>query len=141
MTDVTKLVQEFEQATEVFQATMKVEMKRLFKEFFEQNPDVAALVWVQYTPYYCDGEPCYFGRFEMFTANAEQLKELREGNIGLWDLEYDANGDAKEVSANAEKSIGELETIPSEIYEDAFGDHCRVIATKDGFDIEEYEHD
>ena len=31
--------------------------------------------------------------------------------------------------------------MPDEIFLNAFGDHVKVIANKDGFDVQEFEHD
>lgn len=33
---------------------------RAFREFFETNPDIVALRWHQYTPYFNDGDACVF---------------------------------------------------------------------------------
>ena len=37
--------------------------------------------------------------------------------------------------------VAAVQKLPDEIFLDAFGDHVRVIATKDGFDVQEYDHD
>lgn len=43
---------------------MEETAKSLFREmssaFFEANPEIMGFGWAQYTPYWCDGEPCTF---------------------------------------------------------------------------------
>lgn len=41
----------------------------------------------------------------------------------------------------AQVGVGELENIDDEIYLIAFGDHCEVTASREGFTVEEYDHD
>lgn len=36
-------------------------MKTAFIDFFNEHPDIHALSWRQYTPYFNDGDPCVFG--------------------------------------------------------------------------------
>ena len=44
----------------LYQEGLKVLAKDLFKEFFNLNPSVQAILWNQYTPYFNDGDPCEF---------------------------------------------------------------------------------
>lgn len=49
----------------------------------------------------------------------------------------------KDLSAfiQAQEVTRALSNIPDEIMEELFGDHVRVVITKDGIDVAEYEHD
>ena len=42
-------------------------LKESFKELFEAHPRLRSVVWAQYTPYFNDGDPCYFrvGEFDV----------------------------------------------------------------------------
>lgn len=61
---VESVVQELDAAKQAYQdAIERIKGSgagNLFKEFFEQNPNVYALQWAQYTPYFNDGDPCTF---------------------------------------------------------------------------------
>lgn len=45
------------------------------------------------------------------------------------------------VSANIKELMEGLQQIPEEAYEQMFGDHVQVVVTRDGVEVEEYEHD
>lgn len=51
-----------------------------YKELFEKYPDLKSFSWTQYTPYFNDGDPCYFGSWhqeaECVLINGEELKEV-----------------------------------------------------------------
>lgn len=109
------------------------------KQFLHDHPDVEAIRWEQYTPYFNDGEECVFGVGELHykLVGAEEDDEEFEclstyGKpegfdqqpwfIALSELEAALSGSEDELKA-------------------AFGDHVRVIVTKEGVDVEEYSHD
>lgn len=46
---------------EEYQAKIQASFHEATKAFFEATPDVQALEWTQYTPYWNDGEECEFG--------------------------------------------------------------------------------
>ena len=58
--------------------------------FFQKYPEVEALRWNQYTPYFNDGDTCEFSVHELFCGTAMDLKKIEEGEITLDDL-YDSN--------------------------------------------------
>ena len=143
-------------------------IREAFKEFFDVNPGITAVIWSQYTPYFNDGEPCVFRRQDPSFTNASE-DEMK--NVTTWG-EYD--GEDKSVWA-CEGSISRVlsghhewhkelaeqilnaggvdvascEVIENvfassemeDIFETLFGDHVKVTATRKGFDIDEYDHD
>lgn len=138
-----------------------------FKEFFALNPGVTAVKWAQYTPYFNDGEACVFGVGDVTFTNAPK-EELE--NISAWgeydgedetvwavsNIKYTMTADSAYYKEDQEKikaaggvdveSCSALERmIGSDVMEDVllamFDDHATVVATRDGFDVEEYEHD
>ena len=138
--------------------------KDVTKEFFETNPSIKAIVWTQYTPYFNDGDTCEFSVHEPYYSNAkgDQIEDLsRHGDYsgedeGVWaedtwiltgDSQYcvdrrkeiDLTGvDLQSVAAFSKMiSSSDMEEILKEMFED----HVTVSATRDGFDVEEYEHD
>ena len=50
------------------------------KELFEKYPDLKSFSWTQYTPYFNDGDPCYFHSYhsdpEGILINGEDLKKV-----------------------------------------------------------------
>ena len=55
------LISEQAELQKKFQTEAQKLFKETTKEFFDKNPDITAFTWVQYTPYFNDGEPCEFG--------------------------------------------------------------------------------
>ena|ERR1700761_976928 len=113
-------------------------VKVAFKEFFDAHPEVLALRWKQYTPYFNDGEPCEFsvGSWSIKTHTTEGSEDEygEEGFAGEYDRAI--------VSEAMRKEVQELFNLAGdETMEIAFGDHADVTATRNGFDVEEYEHD
>lgn len=125
-------------------------VKELFKEFFEANPRVESVKWTQYTPYFNDGDTCTFGVNEMYLGlNAgpgeddedaeEQDDDDYEDDDGMsaWSLSRSENPEMKALG----EALKGLHVIPDDVMESVFGDHVRIIATRNGFDVEEYSHD
>lgn len=120
---------------EEYQAKIKadgeVALKESLKTFFEANPNIEAVRWTQYTPYFNDGDPCVFGLHgvECQIKGSEDFQD-----------EYDIR---KEHPAEA-KALSNLEGLLSsaeDVLETVLGDHSRITVTGDKVDIEEYDHD
>lgn len=145
-----------EQAQEMF--------KGVTKEFFEKNPGVTAVVWTQYTPYFNDGETCVFRVNDPTFTNAPDPENCRWGEYdgdedGVWATDnisyvltsgreyYAETRDA--ILASGGVDIDSCEAfhrmINSSEMEDIFlamfGDHVQVVATREGFEVTDYEHD
>jgi hypothetical protein len=145
--------QELAVVRQSFQEKMQAIFKESFKEFFEANPEVTAIIWRQYTPYFNDGDACVFNSYASYAAytNAPDYHEVRYGeyageheDVWVWDSDYgDVNGKLmpSNVAQNAKAFNKILDKISDDVYLQLFGDHCIVYATRDGFDVTEYEHD
>lgn len=133
MADIAGLVTEFNRYQEEFQKKAQDMLKVAFTEFFEQNPNIAALRWNQYTPYFNDGDECIFSVHELsYQVASEEDDEFHEA----W---YDEAHPEEQAAA---KEFGSLiQTIPDDVYKAMFGDHVEITATRDGFQVEEYEHE
>jgi hypothetical protein len=126
-------------------ARMVARGKEVFKEeavkIFENDPTLESFSWTQYTPYWCDGEPCYFGVNDYLTV------EFNDGTEPLedWDDHSAKYADQQDVtseqveSANAAHALVSL--IPEEVMEDIFGDHVKVTVYKDKIEVDEYDHE
>lgn len=148
-----------------FQTEAQAMFKETMKEFFDKNPGITALKWTQYTPYFNDGDACVFRVNDVYFTNAPE-DEL--GYVNAWG-EYEGEDESVWVASNIthtlsskyyedeaakilaaggvdEDSCNFISFIISsnemeEIMQEMFGDHAQVTATRDGFDVNEYEHD
>jgi len=112
------------EAVEATGELIKEKAKAVFAEF----PKVESFSWTQYTPYFCDGETCYFG------VNSYDI-----------DINEDPSWDAEKASLISKAGIGQLEDIIEEFdkddMEDLFGDHVKVTISRNGIEVSEYDHD
>lgn len=148
-----KLAEEIEEARKKYIREGESALKNAFKEFFSENPMAKAVMWTQYTPYWNDGEAC------TFSVNTFELKidpsQVRS-DINLKDnTEEYCHGDGcasgffdhKKGTPAEKKLVKEFEALEAACYRcdevllDVFGDHVLVVATAEGFKVEEWDHD
>lgn len=117
----------------------KEKAQTIFKEavkfLFEKLPDVQSFEWHQYTPYFNDGEPCIFevySDYEFIQINGEEL-----GYVS--DEKKDDTYKAKEKVAKTVAAF--IEAFDDEDLLDMFGDHVRVTVTREGVEVNDYEHE
>jgi hypothetical protein len=100
------------------------------KALFAKHPKMQSFSWRQYTPYFNDGDECEF------SAHTDDPNINGESE---WDGE---NRNSREWMAIHEDVTELLKAIDEESLKEMFGDHCEVIATRDGaVNVEEYSHD
>lgn len=149
-----------------FQEQAQALFKDITKEFFEKNPGITGVVWTQYTPYFNDGDACVFSVNSPTFTNApvDELNEIRWGEYegeteGVWASEnvaYMLDNSSKYYEQERELILasGGVDVESCKLFEQAicsgamesvmlamFGDHSKIIATRDGFDVDEYDHD
>lgn len=115
-----------------------------FKSFFDSHPECIGLRWTQYTPYFNDGEECVFGVHEFNVKMTNSPPDSGDDGDGFEDA-Y-GWGDNKERKASepfksAAAAARKLQAVGKEVYRIAFGDHVKVTATREGFEVEEYDHE
>lgn len=150
-TSIETLVAEYTKTKEEFVEKSKNAMRTAFNEFFDANPDIDKITWTQYTPYFNDGDPCVFGVQEMyFTLDKDEVdineldyqdEEYRCYSDFFWDDNGKRFDPVAEYRAEFKKFTQQIGKLPDEIFLNTFGDHVRVIASRSGFDVQEYEHD
>jgi hypothetical protein len=133
--------------------SLKQEMTDLGKSYFESEsvkvfeefPNLQSFSWTQYTPYFNDGDECTFGVNDWFNVTY----------VGDEDPDYDeedneiyySNWQKKPVEefTDEEKLAYTLHNLVTfaedETMKEMFGDHVRVIVSRDGVEIEEYDHE
>lgn len=149
-----KLLNEQRELQRKFQATAQALFKETTKEFFEKNPAITAIVWTQYTPYFNDGDTCEFSVHEPNFTNAKNLDDIsrwgeyegdddNEWSESPWGFKYHKRTDAEGINIDSINKFAELiqSSELESVMEAMFGDHVRVLATREGFDVEDIDHD
>lgn len=141
----TKLRKKFQEASQSL-------VKEGVKGFFEMNPGVTAIKWAQYTPYFNDGDECVFNAYDVIFTNAagDDLDEVStwgeyEGeNESVWCESWVDNLRGKEgVDADSCEAFADLigSADMREVLLEMFGDHVAVTVTREGIDVDDYDHD
>jgi len=130
---MAKLFDELEALKKAYDEKLEKEgenaVKEVFKEFFDKHPSAESISWTQYTPYFNDGDPCYFSVNEM-ELNADEDYEDEE-----------KNSEESQEDPTLTDDFWELQNIPEEVLKSVFGDHVSVTATRDGFNVRKCNHD
>lgn len=125
-------------------------VKEAMLEFFAKHPEVQALGWTQYTPYFNDGDECIFGVHDMhirldppesenFFEHAHVYRDFEET---YYLRRKEKNGDID--FETLEKEVGALENAihsNGDLMKLVFGDHAQVIVTRDKIYVTEFNHD
>jgi hypothetical protein len=148
------------QKQEVFEIA-KANFNELAQELFNKHPDLKSFAWKQYTPYFCDGEPCYFGvygdepeinKHEPYERDDAQGSEYVNFYLGRNPnlTNYNQNTRQWDTTPNPDYNpyydtvIREIESFifsfGQDILEDMFGEG-RVIVTPGKTEVEEVDHD
>lgn len=97
-----------------------------FVKTFAENPMIKSVTWDQFTPYFNDGSPCVFSVNSIYDDSLEFDEALSDEDF--YSVEDKAMSDFGKI----------LNSIPEQIMRAVFGDHARVKATKEGFEISKY---
>jgi len=161
-----KLLSDQAELRKQFQERAQALFKNITKEFFEKNPGITGVVWTQYTPYFNDGDTCEFSVNDCTFTNApvDELEDVRWGEYdgeteGVWATEnvpHVLESDSKYYTEMRKLIIasGGVDAQSCKLFSSAicssemedvmlamFGDHSKVIATRSGFSVDEYDHD
>ncbi len=138
-----KLQEQINQLLEKARAEGQVMFSDACKKLFDAYPELKAFRWTQYTPYFCDGDPCEFGVNECHVAFNIEVPE----NVGdSWrdDGFYEVRTYRDRVEPFAEIQDA-VDTVRGLLSEDTclslFGDHVEVTVDRDGASTSEYSHD
>ena len=145
------------------QAEAAEQIKPLLMQFITDNPQVERVQWTQYTPYFNDGDECTFrlNEPEFFFGGEESDEDgyeegttsfgnaIKDGVRGYqWNSEpFRPSEYLPTLEACSVETQRACEALAKELggLEDAlktlFGDHVKVIVTRDGVEVEEYDHD
>lgn len=150
MTNLKEIAAKINKLKEEYTEIAKKEIFESFKEFFKNYPEVYAIRWEQYTPHFNDGDACTFsvGEAEYFYSekdldNGDYYTSWHEPNYeNLKALGVDVHiSRASFIHKEFCKLSKGLSEIDSDVFMSIFGDHVQAVATKDGIEVDEYDHD
>jgi hypothetical protein len=116
------------------------------KELFEKHSVLESFEWTQYTPYFNDGSECTFSAYVddpringlgYYSGNCQETfwKQVD----GKYQNVPNPNYDPK--MSVARKDVTEfLQNIDEAVLRDMFGDHVQVTVTRNGVEVNEYDH-
>lgn len=147
---INQVLNRFIKTKERLKSNARAALVHTFKSFFNTYPKLKRITWDQYTPYFNDGEPCYFQVFQpdfIFDDNGSDvlLNDLHYYWKWEQELKHDPRINAVGITdPTAFKDF--LEAWNSDDFGDLakllFGDGVTVSVTRDGVEIEEYlDHD
>lgn len=141
---------------EMLEASNKI-FTDLTKTIFEDHPKVESFGWNQFTPYFNDGDTCYFSvNTDYIQINGESvdesdwINETKITNYGTWNREkreYEGRTEVPNLDydpelAKATDEIREfLRNFDNDFFLSQFGDHAEITITAEGVSVDEYEHD
>jgi hypothetical protein len=130
-------------------------LKNGFFHIFANFPEIKAISWTQYTPYFNDGEECVFSVGDFSVSLVDVSIEDGEGMshfddsagwYSSWGAKYAADQGQleRDVADRLQKATRFLRDNFSNhfLMKGTFGDHVSVIARPDGnFQVMEYDHE
>lgn len=127
------------------------------KKLFEKSEKLTSFSWNQYTPYFNDGDTCYFSvNTDYLVINGEHeddanwINEKKVISWGTYNREKKAyEGRIEQDNPDYDKELAEavdavkrfLSIFDNDFYQSQFGDHVEVTVTKNGIQTDDYEHD
>jgi len=127
------------------------------KTVFDKYPKVESFGWNQYTPYFMDGETCVFSANTDYISingdyvdDSEWMGKTVVTNWGTYNREtkvYDGKVEIPNEKHDSElESASEdirefLQTFDDDFYIRKFGDHSEITVTKEGVEVDDYDHD
>lgn len=162
-TKLQELKTKVEELNKQLKETYADGLREYAQEIFDKYPKLHSFAWTQYTPYFNDGEPCEFGihadypkvsfKGENGVTSLEELEygvvrrdwnnELRRSENERIDDEFKEFITLEEVEplANDLKNFTDSALYPFEAQVQALLGEGEVVITRDGIEVEDYDHD
>lgn len=141
---LNELKTQFEVARKRMQDEGKAALSEALQELFVEHPKLISIRWLQYTPYFNDGETCEFSvnnPYIKFAGLSDEAGDDGDGFDSYSDWQ-DKQTPYPEGFKAADKAVSDIfKLIPDELMLAVFNDHSQVTATREGFEVEEYEHE
>ncbi len=109
------------------------------EELFNVYPEVRAVRWTQYTPYFNDGDPCVFNVHDI-SLLIDGLESQFKGDDEGFVYHYYCNEEHSEIVKTALQLHG---SVPSDVFLHVFGDHVEITIYRDSPspNVKECQHD
>jgi hypothetical protein len=99
-----QMQEEFNRVASEFQEKMRSMFTDMTKSFFEAAPEIKAVVWNQYTPYFNDGEECVFSIGDLFFLKEFDPSDLMDA-YNYEGTEYEFETDITEDNLRRWKNL------------------------------------
>ena len=142
---VDHIINDYEAEMQKVRAKLKVEMKGIFKKFFDTHPNVKTIHWTQYTPYFNDGEECVFTVGELYFT-ASKIQDLNDHEHSYGEGDDLIINRYNEIDPKLKADMNSLDRMTSsdvvqDVLKAMFGDHVWVLIDREDFEIRDYDHD
>lgn len=146
---ITKIKAElaaFEEKKQAFISELRKEFPTMFKDIFETAPKLKSVSWTQYTPYFNDGDTCYFSAHidDLELNGVSEYSDDEDNEDYLYNvikpctygvLETAEDVEANKVLANkinrswyTSKTIGEEGLLPNPRYDESLSNAVESIS-------------
>ena len=134
MTTLSTLKEKIESLNNELRTQFKAALKQETDKIFNKYPDLEAITWTQYTPYFNDGEPCEFSAHLDYPGaefkgesyyEVEEVEEAYDGVKGIADEVTELTSSLYPFEDTLRRVLGE----------------GKVYLYRDRIDVEEYDHD
>lgn len=145
LNELTALRAEIRELKEKAAKAAKEDFNKYSQELFVSHPNLESFSWTQYTPYFNDGDECVFSARTDY-IDVEFDGEVHEGadkyDLGTgYGKEFKYHPDLSEYQKALKDILEFLSVFENQDFKDIFGDHVRVVVSKNGADTDYYDHD
>lgn len=113
-----------------------------FKELLDRHPSVARVSWTQYTPYFNDGDVCRFSVHGLCVVPADNPDDDEDYEFEIYRSAHYNSTPAGLTPEAADEFLALWGKINNnDLMLATFGDHSRVVITREGLEVESYDHD
>lgn len=149
--DLGEMAKAKRQYEALMKASGKTAIQAAVTRFLDAHPKAEAVQWTQYTPHFADGDPCVFSVNEPAVklvghegGEEDEDGDTEDGFLYSYSIKYDEERKRDPELKAIVKDLDGLYKALSEIEEAlviAFGDGVQITATREGVEVEEYDHD
>ena len=143
--DLQELKNKIQESRKLIEENAESVIKSVFKQMFDENPELLCIRFVAYIPRFNDGEPCEYSvhspdyiTSENFTDEGikDILEEAKSGQGYSFWSEFDG------WNSKYNKYWNELHGLGNDIFQVVFGTDVEVIVLRDQLIINDYDdHD
>lgn len=147
--EIKEALEKFYSLRDKIENEVKEGLGKAIGEILKDSDKIEKIGWTQYTPWFNDGDTCYFSvNSDDLDINGVDHWEI-EDDQNFFDEKYWSKGSMRKNPMYIEKEGRILEkikelisSIPEEILQGAIGDHVQVTVDKEGnLKTEEYDHE